>query len=88
MKIIKVNAYEYQELNQDSKINVKIWLDDNPFDYEDEDEKGNIIKKLDYPSDWDEIDIEEHCQANGYLFDKYGNRVHHLKIKEGEDEKI
>ena len=32
MKTIKVNAYNYQELNEDSKINVKIWLDELPFD--------------------------------------------------------
>ena len=75
MKTIKVNAY--------SKDNVKIWLDELPFDYEDEDKQGNIIKKLDYPSDWDEIDIQEHCEANEYLFDKYGKCIHHLEIKRG-----
>ena len=77
MKTIKVNAYSYQELNEDSKNNVKIWLDKLPFDYEEEDKQGNIIKKLDYPSDWNEIDIQEHCKANEYLFDKYGKCVHH-----------
>ncbi len=84
MKTIKVNAYSYQELNQDSKDNVKIWLDELPFDYyEDQDEKGNIIEKLDYPSDWNEIDIQEHCEVNEYLFDKYGKCIHHLEIKKG-----
>nr|BAR28433.1 hypothetical protein [uncultured Mediterranean phage uvMED]BAR28541.1 hypothetical protein [uncultured Mediterranean phage uvMED] len=81
MKTIKVNAYNYQELNEDNKNNVKMWLDELPFDYEDEDKQGNIIKKLDYPSDWDELDIEEHCQSNKYLFDKYGKCIHHLEIK-------
>jgi len=83
MKTIKINAYDYQDLSDDSKISVKIWLDELPFDYEDEDEKGNVIKKLDYPSDWEETDIEEHCQANEYLFDKYGECVHQLQIKKG-----
>jgi len=81
MKTIKINAYDYQDLSDDSKISVKIWLDELPFDYEDEDEKGNVIKKLDYPSDWEETDIKEHCQANEYLFDKYGKCVHQLQIK-------
>ena len=83
MKTIKVNAYSYQELNEDSKINVKIWLDELPFDYEEEDKQGNIIEKLDYPSDWNEIDIQEHCEVNEYLFDKYGKCIHHLEIKKG-----
>ena len=80
MKHIKINAYEYQDLSEDNKINVKLWLDEIPFDYEDEDEKGNIIKKLDYPSDWDELDIQEHCEDNNYLFSKYGKCVHHLAV--------
>ena len=84
METIKINAYNYQDLSDDSKVHVKIWLDKLPFDYEDEDENGNIVTKLDYPSDWEETDIIEHCQANGYLFDKYGKCVHQLEIKEGE----
>jgi hypothetical protein len=28
MKIIQVNAYEYQELNQDAMFKVKLWLDE------------------------------------------------------------
>tara|TARA_R100000008_G_scaffold79315_1_gene60928 strand:- start:444 stop:689 length:246 start_codon:yes stop_codon:yes gene_type:complete len=81
MKTIKINAYNYQDLSDDSKINVKIWLDEMPFDYEDEDEKGNIIKKLDYPSDWLDEDINEHCISNKYLFDKYGKCIHNLQVK-------
>jgi|TARA_R110002126_G_scaffold239446_1_gene382758 hypothetical protein len=84
MKTIKVNAYNYQELNEDSKINVKIWLDELPFDYEDKDKQDNIIKKLDYPSDWNELDIKEHCQANEYLFDKYGKCINHLETIKGK----
>ena len=82
MKQIKIDAYNYEDLNDDNKINVKIWLDQLPFDYEDEDENGNIIKKLDYPSDWDEIDIQEHCESNRYLFSKFGKCIHQLEIKE------
>ena len=81
MKQIKINAYEYKELEEKSKRNVKNWLDEFPFDYEDEDKKGNIIKKWDYPSGWKDLDIQEHCEANEYLFNKFGKTVHHLQIK-------
>ena len=84
MKTIKVNAYNYQELNQNGRNRVKNWLDEMPYDYEEEDNKGNIIKKLDYPSSWEEIDIQEHCNDNEYLFDKDGNCVHHLETTKGD----
>lgn len=80
MKQIKINAYEYKELNEDSKYEVKLWLDEIPFDYEHKDEQGNIVTKLDYPSDWSDEDIQEHCLMNGYLFNKYGKCVHHLEV--------
>ena len=82
MKIIQVNAYEYQELNQDAMFKVKLWLDEYPYDYEtgDLDEEGNPIKKYGYVSEWDDRDIIEHCEVNGYLFDKYGDPIHHLEI--------
>ena len=82
MKQIKINAYEYKELEDKSKRNVKNWLDEFPFDYEDKDKKGNIIKKWDYPSNWKDLEIQEHCKANEYLFNKFGKTIHHLQIKE------
>jgi len=83
MKTIQINAYEYQELNQDIKFKVKLWLDEIPFEYEtgDLDENGKPIVKNDYASEWDERDIQEHCEINQYLFDIYGNPIHHLQIK-------
>ena len=84
MKQIKVNAYKYSELKQDAKHEVICWLDQNPIDYETEDEQGNNIIEYEYFSDMEDIDIIEHCEANEYLFDKYGNRVHHLEVKESE----
>jgi hypothetical protein len=82
MKIIQVNAYEYQELNQDAMFKVKLWLDEIPFEYEtgEIDENGKSIIKYDYASEWEDIDIVEHCEVNGYLFDKWGNCVHHLEM--------
>jgi len=82
MKVIKVNAYDYSELDSEAKFKVKLWLDEDPFDYEtgEIDENGKSIIKYDYASEWDENDIQEHCEVNGYLFDKCGNCVHHLDI--------
>tara|TARA_A100001201_G_scaffold32785_5_gene35278 strand:+ start:1332 stop:1580 length:249 start_codon:yes stop_codon:yes gene_type:complete len=82
MKIIKVNAYEFNELNQKAKNEVVNWLDQHPLDYETEDEQGNIIKEYQYFYDMEEIDIIEHCEMNEYLFNKYGEPIHHLEIKE------
>jgi hypothetical protein len=84
MKVIKVNAYEYSELNQDAKHEVVHWLDEMPLDYETEDEQGNTIREIEYFSDMDEEDIQEHCEINEYLFDKFGKCVHHLEVKESE----
>jgi len=84
MKQIKVNAYEYEELNTDAKTNVVYWLDQDPLDYETEDEQGNIIKELKYFSDMAQKDIQVHCEINEYLFDKYGECIHHLEAKESE----
>ena len=82
MKTIQINAYEYKELDQDAKFKVKLWLDEIPFEYEtgDLDEQGKPIVKNDYASEWDERDIQEHCEMNKYYFDKYGNCIHHLDI--------
>jgi hypothetical protein len=84
MKTIKINAYDYQELNEDSKYNVKMWLDECPIKCEEEDDQGNITYKYCYFSKMDEEDLQDHCQSNKYLFDKYGKCVHQLEINEGE----
>lgn len=84
MKTIKVNAYNYQELNQDSKNKVKMWLDECPVECEEEDNQGNITYKYCYFSEMDEEDLQDHCETNKYLFDKYGNCVHHLETTKGD----
>ena len=82
MKIIRVNAYEYSELDKEAKFKVKLWLDENPFDYEtgEIDENGKPIIKYDYVTEWSDNDVQELCEVNGYLFDKCGNYIHHLDI--------
>tara|TARA_R100001510_G_C7522388_1_gene117332 strand:+ start:230 stop:478 length:249 start_codon:yes stop_codon:yes gene_type:complete len=82
MKIIKVNAYEFKELNQKAKNEVINWLDKLPLEYEEEDQQGNIITKYEYFSEMTESDINEHCEMNEYLFNEYGKPIHNLEIKE------
>jgi len=84
VKQIKVNAYEYSELNQEAKHEVVYWLDETPLDYETEDEHGNTIKEIEYFSDMEEQDIQEHCEINEYLFSSLGKPIHNLEIKESE----
>jgi hypothetical protein len=78
MKQIKIEAYEYKELDQDAKFNVKYWLDEDPVECEEEDEQGNITYKYCYFSEMEEEDLQDHCESNNYLFNKYGKPIHHL----------
>jgi len=84
MKQIKVNAYEYSELNTDAKKKVIQWLDEWPIENVNQDDEGNIEEKIEYFSDMEDINIIEHCEINEYLFDKFGKCVHHLEVKESE----
>ena len=81
---ININAYEYKELSEDSKINVQIWLDEFPIECEHEDDNGKIITEYDYFSDMDDNTIQEHCEINNYLFSKNGDCVHQYKEKEDD----
>ena len=72
--IVKVRAYKYHELDEHRQWKVAVWLDDWPLDYEDED--GEI--HWEYFTDMTKEDIAEHCEANEYLFDKFGAPIHHL----------
>ena len=84
MKQIKINAYEFKELNQEAKHRVLLWLDRFPLDYDtgEIDENGKPIIKYDYFSNWLEEEVQEHCEMNNYLFSKNGQSIHHLKTKQ------
>jgi hypothetical protein len=74
-----IRAYEYSELNEKAKNNFIHEMWDMPFEYEDEDEKGNTNIKYDYFGEWDLEEQIYFCEINSYLFDKYGNLVKHLE---------
>lgn len=83
MEIIKIKAYQYNELNEKAKTEVRYWLNEIPIDYEDEDENGRLIAKVMYLGDMEEKEIQDYCEEQGYLFSESGSRVHHLETKEG-----
>ena len=76
IKDITIQAYEYSDLNNTAKNRVINWLDEFPIDYEDE--NGNI--RFRYFCDLSDNDILDHCSCNGYLFNKFGDPIHHLSI--------
>ena len=75
MKVLKIRAYDYNELNEAGKTAVKHWLDEAPIEVEND--KGEF--EFRYFSDMTDIEIDEHCQANDYLFTESGRPIHHLE---------
>ena len=78
MKLIKINAYKFNELNNEAKSRVTHWLDEMPLYYETQDKNGNIIEKIQYFTDMHNSDICDHCEMNGYWFSENGEYIHHL----------
>lgn len=74
MKLVSIRALNYLELSEKAKMNVDYWLDDSPLEYDD----GEGKMTIEYPSDWEDADIDEHCKINGYLFDENGKPIHNL----------
>lgn len=69
-KMYSVTGFEYIELNDKAKINVRQWLDQNPI----EGDGGSCT----YIGDWSDNYIQEHCQDNNYVFDCFGNSIHNI----------
>lgn len=80
MREIIVQAYQYSELDDNAKHNVKDWLDEGLLDHELFNEDGKFIGQ--YFIDMDEKDIIEHCNSNEYLFSIWGEPIHHLEKSE------
>ena len=74
MKLKSIMTFDYLELSEKAKMNVDYWLDEDPLEYDND--EGGI--SMEFISDWDDADINEHCQINGYIFDKNGKPVHNL----------
>lgn len=77
MKNVTIEAFNFQDLNDDAKQKVINWLDLYPVEYE----KENGSFGYSYYSDLnkeDEYIIVEMCEMNNYLFNQYGEPIHHL----------
>jgi hypothetical protein len=74
----KIRAYRFQELGEKAQHKAIQWLDELPLEYEDDD--GNIQFQYFYELELE--DIKDHCKLNNYLFDFYGNPIHHLLLEE------
>jgi hypothetical protein len=94
MKTIKteIKLYEYGELNEKAREEAfnthKNFLECNPAEYEDEDERGNIIKKYNNMEEWTEEEIKEYVEdsinGNEYLFFESGEMAHITHFTGGE----
>ena len=71
---VTIKAYKYEDLDHQSQWEALVWLDECPLDYEDE----NGETKWEYFTDMETQDVIEHCEANEYLFNKFGEPIHHL----------
>jgi len=76
---VSINAYQYQDLDNDAKKEVIYWLDSSPQEYEKEDGTFGYSYYSDLSKE-DEHIIIEFCDMNNYRFDKHGNRIDQLTL--------
>ena len=74
MRQIIIDAYQYQELDKTAKSFVVCWLEAYPIE-----EDGGKVMEYYSKEKTNEKMIAEHCNSNGYLFDRYGYPVHHIE---------
>lgn len=74
MRLVKVQAYQFSELKPNAQYNVIAWLDTNPLEYWHDDSEEPTVE---YFSNMSTEDIQEHCEANGYLFDSFGRSIYY-----------
>ena len=74
---IKIKAYQYEDLSDDSQWEVTHWLDEESWV-----KRYESASEFSFFSDLNESEKAEHCNANEYLFDKEGKPIHQLIISE------
>jgi quinol monooxygenase YgiN len=82
MQNVIIEAFNFQDLEEDAKKEVIYWLDYSPQEYEKEDGSFGYSYYADLDKE-DEYLIVEMCEMNNYLFNQYGEPIHHL-IKKGQ----
>ena len=80
MMKLKIQAYQFDELDDKATFNALIWLNEFPLEYEDE--LGDIAYRyFDEIYEDDPSYVIDHCDSNEYLFNKYGEPIHHLIVE-------
>ena len=72
--IYQIEGYNFKELNEKAKQRVIRWIDEYPMEYQND--NGETIYR--YFADGSENDVIEHCEINGYIFNIFGEPIHHV----------
>ena len=79
---VLIEGFQYIELSDKARGKVLIWLDEVPLEYEAENEEGQIVTEYEYFSELDDVDVQEHCLINEYLFNRDGRPIHQYVLTE------
>jgi hypothetical protein len=80
MMKLKIQVYQFEELDDKATFYALSWLNEFPLEYEDE--LGDITYQyFDELYEDDASYVIDHCDANKYLFNKYGEPIHHLIVE-------
>lgn len=72
--IYQIEGYNFNQLSDKAKQRVICWIDYEPMEYQND--NGETIYR--YFADSSENEVSEHCEINGYIFNVYGEPIHHL----------
>jgi hypothetical protein len=72
--IYQIEGYIFNQLSNKAKQRVIRWIDEYPMEYQND--NGETIYR--YFADGSENDVNEHCEINGYIFNVYGEPIHHI----------
>jgi hypothetical protein len=72
--IYQIEGYIFNQLSNKAKQRVIRWIDEYPMEYQND--NGETIYR--YFVDGSENDVNEHCEINGYIFNVYGEPIHHI----------
>ena len=73
-KMYTVTGFDYIELTDQAQVNARQWLDQEPIEYDNDD---GIVCAV-FVGEWKDLDIQEHCRDNQYIFDRAGKPIHNI----------
>jgi hypothetical protein len=72
--IYQIEGFIFNQLSNKAKQRVIRWIDEYPMEYQND--NGETIYR--YFADGSENDVGEHCEINGYIFNVFGEPIHHV----------